>query len=83
MDSRFKFGFFKVVKGTPAPKGHAFDARFYLHDPMDAFATPIQYSLEMLDRFSPRLLSVMEFRSADHYAAAAQDSGRPESARGP
>ena len=37
VDSRFKFGFFKVVKGAATPKDHAFDARFYLHDPKDVF----------------------------------------------
>ena len=72
VDSRFKFGFFKVVKGAATPKEHSFDARFYLQDPKDAFAPPIHYSIEMLKRFSPRMLSVMEFRSAEHYAAAAK-----------
>ena len=72
VDSRFKFGFFKVVKGAAMPKGHAFDARFYLHDPKDAFGPPIHYSVEMLKRFSPHMLSVMEFRSPEHYAAAAK-----------
>ena len=58
VDSRFKFGFFKVVKGATTPKDHAFDARFYLHDPKDAFAPPIRYSVEMIRRFSPRQSSV-------------------------
>jgi hypothetical protein len=71
VDSRFKFGFFKIVKGAATPKDHAFDARFYLHDPKDVFAPPIHYNVEMLKRFSPRMLSVMEFRSSEHYAAAA------------
>ena len=72
VDNRFKFGFFKVVKDAPTPNDHAFDARFYLHDPKDAFAPPIRYSVEMLKRFSPRMLSVMEFRSPEDYAAAAR-----------
>jgi hypothetical protein len=67
VDSRFKFGFFKVVKGATTPKDHAFDARFYLHDPKDAFAPPIRYSLEMLSVFSPDNLAFMEFRSPDEY----------------
>jgi hypothetical protein len=70
VDSRFKFGFFKVVKGATTPKDHAFDARFYLHDPKDAFSPPIRYSVEMLRRFSPQMFSVMEFRSPEDYAVA-------------
>src|SRR5208282_5230847 len=38
VDSRFKFGFFKVVKNATPPTDHAFDARFCLHDPKDAFS---------------------------------------------
>jgi hypothetical protein len=67
VDSRFKFGFFKVVKGATTPKDHAFDARFYLHDPKDAFASPIRYSLEMVSVFSPDNLAFMEFRSPRDY----------------
>jgi len=67
VDNRFKFGFFKVVKGVPTPPGHAFDARFYLHDPKHAFAPPIRYSLEMAVSFSPENLAFMEFRSARDY----------------
>ncbi len=67
VDSRFKFGFFKVVKGAATPQDHAFDARFYLHDPKDAFAPPIRYRIETLRRFSPEMISVMEFRSAEDY----------------
>jgi hypothetical protein len=67
VDSRFKFGFFKVVKGAPTPKDHAFDARFYLHDPKDVFAPPIRYSLEMVTAFSPENLAFMEFRSPRDY----------------
>jgi hypothetical protein len=75
VDSRFKFGFFKVVKGAATPKDHAFHARFYLHDPKDAFAPPIRYSIEMLRRFSPLMLSVMEFRSPEDYAVAGRIRG--------
>ncbi len=75
VDSRFKFGFFKVVKGATTPKDHVFDARFYLHDPKDAFAPPIRYSIEMLRRFSPLMLSVMEFRSPEDYAVAGRIRG--------
>ncbi len=75
VDGRFKFGFFKIVKGEATPKDHAFDARFYLHDPKDAFAPPIRYSIETLQRFSPQMLSVMEFRSAEDYAVAGRIRG--------
>ncbi|MGO9203834.1 MAG: Eco57I restriction-modification methylase domain-containing protein [Limisphaerales bacterium] len=68
VDSRFKFGFFKVLKSALTPKDHAFDARFYLHDPKDAFAPPIRYSLEMVSAFSPHNLAFMEFRSPRDYA---------------
>ena len=67
VDGRFKFSFFKVVKGATTPKDHAFDARFYLHDPKDAFAPPIRYSLEVGATFSPENLAFMEFRSAREY----------------
>ena len=70
VDSRFKFGFFKVVKGAPTPKDHAFDARFYLRDPKDYASTPIRYAVEMIHRFSPHNESFMEFRSATDYALA-------------
>ena len=59
---QFKFGFFKVVKGVRASPGHAFDGRFYLHDPKDYDAKPIRYSLEMVSVFSPDNHAFMEFR---------------------
>lgn len=67
VDSRFKFGFFKLRKGEPTPSGHTFDARFYLHDPARVFDPPIKYSVEMMRRFSPQNLSFMEFRSEADY----------------
>jgi hypothetical protein len=70
VDSRFKFGFFKVVKGAPTPKDHSFNARFYLHDPQGVFSTPIRYSLEMASAFSPENLGFMEFRSMEEYDLA-------------
>jgi hypothetical protein len=75
VDSRFKFGFFKIVKGVPMPSGHEFEGRFYLHDPKDAFSPPIRYSIEMLRRFSPQMLSVMEFRSPEDYAVVGRIRG--------
>jgi len=75
VDSRFKFGFFKVVKGAATSKDHAFDARFYLHDPKDYCSTPIRYAVEMIHRFSPHNGSFMEFRSPIDYALAAKIRG--------
>jgi hypothetical protein len=75
VDNRFKFGFFKVVKGAATPKGHFFDARFYLRDPKDAFSTPIRYSVEMASSFSPVNFAFMEFRSARAYELAKKIRG--------
>jgi hypothetical protein len=75
VDNRFKFGFFKVVKGAPTPKDHAFDARFYLHDPKDYSSTPIRYAVEMIHRFSPHNGSFMEFRAPIDYALATKIRG--------
>ena len=65
VDNRFKFGFFKLIKGRPTPEGHCFDGRFYLHHPADVSSEPIQYSVALMRRFSPQNLSLMEFRSAE------------------
>jgi len=67
VDSRFKFGFFKVTKGEKPSDNDTFDGRFYLHDPKDVSTTPIRYSIEMIHRFSPENLSIMEFRSEIYY----------------
>ena len=75
VDNRFKFGFFKVVKGAITPKDHTFDARFYLHDPKDYCSTPIHYAVEMIRRFSPENESFMEFRSAADYTLATKIRG--------
>ena len=72
---QFKFGFFKVVKGADMPKDHAFDGRFYLHDPKDAFGPPIRYAADMIRRFSPHNQSFMEFRSPIDYMLAGKIRG--------
>jgi hypothetical protein len=73
--AQFKFGFFKVLKGMPPLPDHAFDARFYLHDPKDYCSTPIRYAVEMIRRFSPENESFMEFRSAADYTLATKIRG--------
>ena len=70
VDNRYKFGFLNIVKGVPTPKDHTFDARFYLHDPARSTGPPIRYSVEMMRRFSPENLSLMEFRSERDYESA-------------
>jgi len=72
VDSRFKFGFLKIIKGVPTPKAHAFDARFYLHDPADVSGPAIRYSVELMRRFSPENLSLMEFRTERDYELCAK-----------
>ena len=76
VDSRFKFGFFKVVKGATTPKDHFFDARFYLHDPKHYSLAPIRYAVEMIRRFSPHNESFMEFRSPVDYELATKIRGK-------
>src|SRR5208283_598807 len=72
---QFKFSFFKVVKGLQPHEDHKFDARFYLHDPKDVFATPVHYSVEMIRRFSPENFGIMEFRSESDYQLCAKIRG--------
>jgi hypothetical protein len=72
---QFKFGFFKIVRGEKPPASHTFDARFYLHDPKDVFREPVRYSIKMVEHFSPRMLSIMEFRSQEDYAIASKIRG--------
>jgi len=72
VDNRYKFGFLKIVKGVPTPKAHAFDARFYLHDPADASGPAIRYSVELMRQFSPDNLSLMEFRTERDYELCAK-----------
>jgi hypothetical protein len=76
VDSRFKFGFFKVIKGEKPSGEHTFDGRFYLHDPKDVFTPPIKYSVEMIRRFSPENFGIMEFRSEKDYELCSKIRGK-------
>ncbi|HEY1662819.1 MAG TPA: hypothetical protein VGI03_10410 [Verrucomicrobiae bacterium] len=76
VDSRYKFGFFKVIKGEKPSDQHVFAARFYLHDPKDIFAPPIHYSVEMVRRFSPENFGIMEFRSERDYELCVKIRGK-------
>ena len=65
VDDRFKFGFVKVTKGVPTPPGHAFKARFYVHDPKEVNQPPLTYPLELVHFFSPQNLSFVEYRTQE------------------
>lgn len=67
VDSRFKFGFFKVIKGVPTPPEHEFAARFYLQSPDDLKQPAIRYRVAMAQHFSPENLALVEFRSTRDY----------------
>ncbi len=67
IDNRFKFGFFKVIKGQPTPEHHEFAARFYLQSPADLAQPAIRYRVEMARQFSPENLALVEFRSTRDY----------------
>ncbi|KAF0150319.1 MAG: endonuclease-methyltransferase fusion protein [Ignavibacteria bacterium] len=67
VDSRFKFTIVNTTKLPSQPFG-AFDAKFYMLDPNDLNEkVAIKYDLEMVERFSPENLSIMEFRSHKDY----------------
>ena len=67
VDERFKFGFFKVIKGQPTPDNHEFLARFYMQSPSDLSLPPVRYSVAMAHQFSPEHLALVEFRTARDY----------------
>ena len=69
---QYKFGYLSIVQGEPPPDDHAFDARFYLHDPADAAGPAIRYGVAMARRFSPDNLSFMEFRTQRDYELCAK-----------
>lgn len=63
VDSRFKFSIVFVEKNV-RPTSNAFKGLFYLLDPKELTKnTPLIYDLEMVRKFSPDNLSIMEFRS--------------------
>ncbi|MGI8950317.1 MAG: hypothetical protein ACR2FN_01910 [Chitinophagaceae bacterium] len=68
VDSRFKFSIVFVQKQEPQPNDN-FKSLFYLNDPKDLYTkAPLKYSLEMVKKFSPDNLSIMEFGSEIDYA---------------
>jgi hypothetical protein len=72
IDSRFKFVLFGFCK---QPALGIFDAAFMLHD-LDVLADPEKYAVQipeqLIGRFSPGTLSIMEFRSQRDLATVGQ-----------
>lgn len=64
---QFKFSIVMVQKTPPQPDNE-FKALFYLTDPHDLYTKPpLGYSLEMVKKFSPDNLSIMEFAQESDY----------------
>lgn len=67
VDSRFKFTIVNASKQPTHPFNN-FLAKFYMLDPVELRERePIQYDIEMVKKFSPENLSIMEFRSDKDY----------------
>jgi len=65
---QFKFSIVVLDKILNKEENHAFEAKFYLNDPN--YLTdqePILYSTDLVKKFSPNNLSIMEFRSIRDY----------------
>jgi len=69
---QFKFGYFKLAKGLKPSDNHTFSGRFYLHDPNEIAGPAVNYSVEMIHRFSPENFGIMEFRSEADYQLCAK-----------
>ncbi len=66
IDSRFKFSVLFIQK-QPMPFT-TFNAKFYMLHPAELKEkAPVAYNTEMIKRFSPQNLSIMEFRSQTDY----------------
>lgn len=67
VDSRFKFTIVNASK-QPTHPFNTFDAKFYMHDPDELHSkSPISYNIEMVRKFSPENLSIMEFKTEQDY----------------
>lgn len=67
VDSRFKFTIINATK-IPTHPFNGFDAKFYMLDPNELYdRQPISYNIEMVRKFSPDNLSIMEFKSEQDY----------------
>jgi len=67
VDNRFKFSILLAQKVKPEDN-YQFNARFYLHDPKELYNDKfLSLDKEMIEKFSPENLSIMEFRNQDDY----------------
>ena len=67
VDNRFKFSILLAQKIKPE-ENYVFNARFYLHDPKELYSDQfLKLDKEMIEKFSPENLSIMEFRSQHDY----------------
>ncbi len=67
VDNRFKFSVILCQKSKPG-QNYAFKTKFYLHDPSSLYTEDfIEIDKEMIERFSPVNLSIMEFKTARDY----------------
>ncbi|MEI8134523.1 MAG: N-6 DNA methylase [bacterium] len=68
VDSRFKFSIVIAQKEKNKSKDKTFDALFYLLDPVELYEKePIHYTLQMIEKFSPEILSIMEFEKPEDF----------------
>jgi hypothetical protein len=75
VDSRFKFTIVNIIK-QPSHPFMTFDAKFYLHNPKELEEKEsIAYNLEMMKKFSPDNLSIMEFRTKKDYSLCSKVRG--------
>jgi hypothetical protein len=72
VDNRFKFSIVFIQKEAPG-KTETFDSLFYLTDPQSLYDdVPLPYSIEMVRKFSPDNLSIMEFEVPADYNLCAK-----------
>lgn len=67
VDPRFKFTLINILKNQ-SNLDSIIKAKFYLHSPSELTDKEyIPYTLKMIEKFSPKNLSIMEFRSIQDY----------------
>ena len=68
VDGRFKFTIVFAKREKNKKKDKSFDARFYLLDPNELYQKPpLPYTFQMIERFSPENLSIMEFETVEDF----------------
>ncbi|RKY96221.1 MAG: hypothetical protein DRQ13_06090, partial [Ignavibacteriae bacterium] len=72
---QFKFSIVNVIK-KPSHPFMSFLAKFYMHNPEELYGREaIDYNREMMEKFSPENLSIMEFRDTKDYAICTKIRG--------